>query len=570
MGSPFVLGDQDRVTENLVLGEVYPSSPVKICPNKLTTQEIPNQTSKRTLATPIKVNRLKYWLTGYDNHLKNYLLQGFTEGFDIGFSGDIDPIEADNLKSANQLPHMVEEKLRKELKASRFAGPFEEKPFTNMFISPLGLVEKKIPGTYRLIHHLSYPEGRSVNDHIPPEHTHVQYSNIEDAINSIKQLGKGCFMAKTDIDSAFRIIPVSEKHYHLLGFKWRQKWYYDRNLPMGLASSCKIFETFSIAIAWIARQKLGISELVKILDDFLILDTSYQGCEKKLKAFLFLCNDIGIPIAQEKTFHAAQTMQFVGYELKSEIMEVRLPLEKITKCHSLIEKCLTKSSLTLRNLQSIIGTLNFCCAVIIPGRAFLRRLIDLTIGVSKPYYYIKITKEVKQDLFLWNKFLKKFNGKSLFLPDRWLQSPAIQLFTDSSGVIGYGGMLGPKWFYGLWDSSWRGQNIALLELYPIMLAMEIWGQDLANKCISFHTDNAALVEIINKQTSKDKKIMYLVRKLVLKCLEFNILFHATHIRGVDNSLADYLSRQQIDSFKALAPHADQHPTPVPPLPPLPP
>ena len=36
-----------------------------------------------------------------------------------------------------------------------------------MQLSPLGLVEKKTPGTYRIIHHLSFPEGSSINDGIP-------------------------------------------------------------------------------------------------------------------------------------------------------------------------------------------------------------------------------------------------------------------------------------------------------------------------------------------------------------------------------------------------------------------
>jgi hypothetical protein len=40
----------------------------------------------------------------------------------------------------------------------------------------------------------------------------------------------------------------------------------------------------------------------------------------------------------------------------------------------------SKRSITLRELQSLHGLLNFACSVIIPVWAFLRRLFDLTIG----------------------------------------------------------------------------------------------------------------------------------------------------------------------------------------------
>ena len=79
---------------------------------------------------------------------------------------------------------------------------------TQFRVSPLGVVPKKAPGEYRLIHHLSFPHGASVNDGISTENSFVQYARVDDAVTMIKQLGRGCFLAKTDIKSAFRIIPT--------------------------------------------------------------------------------------------------------------------------------------------------------------------------------------------------------------------------------------------------------------------------------------------------------------------------------------------------------------------------
>ena len=96
-------------------------------------------------------------------------------------------------------------------------------------------------------------------------------------------------------------------------------------------------------------------------------------------------------------------------------------------------------------------------------------------------------------------------------------------------------------------------NIVILEFSPIVLSVLLWGHWMQNQRIVFFTDNAALVEIINKATSRDPIVMTFVRRLVLACLRFNILFRAQHVPGAKNSLADSLSRLQVSRLKQLAP-----------------
>ena len=125
-----------------------------------------------------------------------------------------------NLQSALSNKEIVNQKNQAELWAGRIAGPFKDKPFKNYKVSPLGIVPKKAPGEFRLIHHLSWPRttDSSVNDGIPPEFAHVKYSGSQEAIMKVKMLGKGCFLAKTGVQSAFRIMPVHADDYELLGF----------------------------------------------------------------------------------------------------------------------------------------------------------------------------------------------------------------------------------------------------------------------------------------------------------------------------------------------------------------
>jgi hypothetical protein len=77
----------------------------------------------------------------------------------------------------------------------------------------------------------------------------------------------------------------------------------------------------------------------------------------------------------------------------------------------------------------------------------------------------------------------------------------------------------------------------------------------------FHIKNMAVVHVLNKSTSKFDRVINLVRKLVLTCLECNILIHAKHIPSKSNFTADYLSCSQLGKFRLVAPEADQWPTP---------
>ena len=351
------------------------------------------------LPTPINVKKLDDYLKGYDGVKRQYLVDGFTKGFCLEYEGNRGFQDSPNLKSALEKPDIVLQKIKKEINAGRVVGPFDSLPFENLKISPLGLVGKKKPNEYRLIHHLSYPDKKvgSVNAGISDSSAFVQYANISDAITAIKQLGLQSHLCKTDIRSAFRILCVSPQDYELLGFKWENKYYFDRCLPVGCRTSCKIFEEFSSALEWIAVNKLGISGMVHVLDDFLIIEASKQEAVVKFKKFLQMCEEIGVPLSNEKTVLPTQIIDFVGITLDVQKSEARLPVDKISKCKNLLFTFLQKDRCTLKDMQSLIGLLNFACLVVQPGRAFLRRMINLTMGIPESQKCLFLHRDIKAD-----------------------------------------------------------------------------------------------------------------------------------------------------------------------------
>lgn len=89
-------------------------------------------------------------------------------------------------------------------------------------------------------------------------------------------------------------------------------------------------------------------------------------------------------------------------------------------------------------------------------------------------------------------------------------------------------------------------DITFLELVPIVLTIFLFERDLCNKCLLFHMNNKALVSILNKKSSKSRRVMELGRPFVLHTMLYNMQFKAVHIEGRINSIADSISRKQWD------------------------
>ena len=427
-------------------------------------------------------------------------------------------------------------------------------------------MEKSTPGEYRLIHNLSFPAGQSINDGIPRDFCRVEYARFDDAVALVRTAGEGALMAKSDIKSAFRLLPIAPEDFELLGFKFEGKYYFDKALPMGAGISCSHFEEFATFLEYKVREITGSKAVIHYLDDFFMVGRKgSEFCGMLLHAFQKVCDTLGVPLAVEKTEGPTTIITFLGLEINSDRQVVRVPQEKLSKLKGKLQRALEASFITLREIQALIGLLNFVCRAVSPGRAFMRRLIDLTIGVHDKSCKVQVGRGAKQDMRMWLNFLENYNGVSVFLPATHIDNFELELFTDAAGSIGMGAYFKGHWTQLRWPAEILRLNlsIAFLELYPIVVSVILWGSEMANRKILFRSDNQAVVSVINKQTSKCSRVMSLVRILVLQCLMHNIVFSAKHIPGVDNSIADALSRFQVQRFRSLAPDADREGTPCP-------
>ena len=120
----------------------------------------------------------------------------------------------------------------------------------------------------RLIVDLSSPKGKSVNDCVEPELCSLQYLRLDEAVQQVARVEHRAMLAKMDVESAHRIIPVHPDDRPLLGMQWKGALYYDKCLPFSLRLTPKIFTAVADALQWVFQQR-GVTWIRHYLDDFI-------------------------------------------------------------------------------------------------------------------------------------------------------------------------------------------------------------------------------------------------------------------------------------------------------------
>ena len=522
------------------------------------------------IVTPVRVNILSklYNETHYDNEKARHLIQGFTNGFSIGYEGPENIRQySPNLKLTVGSKYELWNKVMGEVAANRFAGPFEWVPFDYFIQSPIGLVPKDQNKT-RLIFHLSYPKNsdKSVNSNTPDNLRTVHYPDFDKAVRlclTAMKLGIGeCYFGKSDMTGAFRHLPIRPDQWRYLVMKALSpvsgRWLYfvDKCLPFGSAASCKLFQDFSDSISHIMFVKTGFLNL-NYLDDFFFVTTFEVWCNNQIQAFLSVCEAISFPVSQQKTVWACQLLIFLGLLLDSKNKRVSIPYDKIQRARLMVMQMKGRKKTTLRELQKLCGFFNFLCKCVVPGRVFLRRMYSFGSKVHCPNHHISVTREFRLDLEAWLQFLNHTSvfSRSMFEFDLELTAKDIEWYTDAAKSRGLGGICGQFWFIGEWEDEFllkANPSINYLELFAVAASILSWSHMFKNQNINLFCDNMSVVHMLNSQTSKCKNCMVLLRLIVLQGMVHNVRIHATHIKGVLNNFSDLLSRLEHKKFRQLA------------------
>jgi hypothetical protein len=293
-----------------------------------------------------------------------------------------------------------------------------------------------------------------------------------------------------------------------------------------------------------------IFKVISYIDDFLCVGDTLLECQNCYDYLLELLTGLGHTINLEKVEAPCVKLSFLGVSIDCISRTLSLPQKKLDSLRVLLTKWSTKRKCRKSELQSIVGYLNWCCRVVSGGRTFMRELINLLPRARETHHFIRLNRAAKDNIRWWLIALDYFHGKTPFISD--VPLPSYCLATDAC-ASGGGAHFFNDWLYINWNTDVAAMSdchINVLELEMVNQAALRWGERWSGRHVLIRSDNAATVAAINKGSTRSVELLRIVEKLFWLSVKFGYKLTASFIPGIDNVLADRISRM-IDPIFAV-------------------
>lgn len=413
----------------------------------------------------------------------------------------------------------------------------EDKP---LIVSALGAIPKRGSSKVRLIHDASRPVGSALNDLATADP--FRYQTLTDARNLVKQ---GSYMAKVDLANAYRVVRIHPSNYQYTGLKWTFKgqaeptYMVDTRLPFGAKKSPMIFNELTQAVRRIMAEK-GYRNIVVYLDDFLVVESSYELCQETMNVLLSVLRELGFRIRYKKIEGPACRLPFLGVILDSISMTLELPRSKCDELRVCLLSIKDRSKVTKKGLQSLAGKLNWASLCIYGGRSHLRRVLDKMNALKRPHHRTRVTRDLQADIDWWLSFMDVFNGTVQMVECRPTTAVTIDACDTAAGAFFVDSCL-----YTPWDAlgrDTRNLHINFKEVMALEPAAQCWAPAWENKTVFVYSDNRAAVAIVNKGSCKNPIVMDSLRRVFWLSAVHNFRLKAVYYPGRLNRVADSISR----------------------------
>ena len=321
-------------------------------------------------------------------------------------------------------------------------GPFKDIPFEGKVgISPLSTREKKNSQDRRVILDLSFPVGKAVNDGIPKDNymgfqANLTFPKVDELALRIYTLGTSCLMFKIDLSRYFRQIPLDPGDYSLIGYIINGQIYFDKVLPMGMRSAPYIAQRITNAIAHIHRRLHYF--LLNYVNDFVGAETK-QVAWKAYKFLTNLLRDLQVETSKEKIVPPTTRLEFLGITFDTETMTMEISQDKLEEAKKELDGWLYRTQASRRDLESLIGKLQFHARCVKAGRVFIGRLLQWLRTMNRRDSY-SIPLEARKDIAWWARFMEEYNGVSIM----WMfkEPETDKVIATDACLKGYGGPWG--------------------------------------------------------------------------------------------------------------------------------
>jgi hypothetical protein len=502
------------------------------------------------LPTNLNIFNWRFELSNYFDYEVCDLLEF---GFPISCNFDnLNVICEENHKGATMFPDQMAKYLCDEMEAGSVVGPFSVSPFVGGHnVSPLNSVPKEVPEDRRVILDLSFPCGASVNASINKDlylgdKINLSYPSVDDLVELIKVQGRGSLLFKRDLKRAYRQIFVDPIDIPKLGYRWNGELYFDAGLPMGLRSSAYICQRVTNSVSFIMLQR-GY-KILNYLDDF-------GGVETPAKASLAfstlkeVLDELGLKESTSKACAPTTRMTFLGILFDTLKCTLEVEPKKLVIIKELLDIWLRKSFCTKKELQSLLGRLQFVSKCVRSSRIFLSRMLNFLRSLNDQVKVFSIPEDTKKDIKWWKEFIDRFNG-TVMMPFQDWSSPD-KVFAVDACLTSCGGI---NWdFRQVFSCEFpdfilsENHPICELELLTIIVAIKLWISNIKSKKIIIYSDSMVSVNLINSGKTRTHFMQSCLRELCFLLCTNECELKAVHIAGISNRIPDYLSRWNLDN-----------------------
>ena len=482
-------------------------------------------------------------LTNYhDRVVCEYLQFGFPLDFNRESKLSFDSIR--NHKGAREYPDFIDAYLRKETNVNRIIGPFDSNPLSApLKVSPMNTVPKSESDERRVIADLSWPLGESINSGISKdtylnELCELHYTSVEEICQMVLCVGPGAVIYKRDLRHAYRQFHVDPRDYQYLGYTWGGKYYVDTVLAMGQRNAAMACSRSTEAVMYIHEQEgyLGKS----YLDDLIGVEVPEKGAAAYNSLGLLL-EELGLLENFAKACPPSTVQVVLGVQIDTVSMTISITPERLQEIRELLDEWLLKTRARKDEVQSLTGKLCFVCKCVWQSRVFLNRVLELLRSFG-PNQTIVLSESFRKDIRWWSKFVSKFNGVS-FIPSPTWNEPDVTFATDSC-LVSCGGHCLKDYFHTPFPRVITVQNLPIhcLELLAVLVGVRCWGYLCQGLKLQIYCDNESAVSVINSGRTQDPFMGTCIRELWLEVSRHNFQLRAVHLPGVENRVADFLSR----------------------------
>lgn len=342
---------------------------------------------------------------------------------------------------------------------------------------------------------------------------------------------------KIDIHQAYFHLPIAETHRRFLRIFYNNELLQLTALPFGLSSAPKMFATVSNWIAEILRAR-GFRILV-YLDDFLLVNQDQQTLVSQVAETLSLLKTLGWHVNYNKSIlEPSHEVEYLGLIWNTQENKIKLPGKKAMKIKLIISKLLKFKNSSLREMQSLLGLLNFANYTVSKGRLHCRRmqLFLKQFQQNRPRERNNLSVQVQQDLGWWLKVVEHSSSPII-------KPKVTHFFTTDAADAGWGAQLNNKYLSGKWATYQKPWHSNMKELYAVFAAIHSQRMTLKEAHILIQSDNRTLVSYIrNEGGTRSLGLLKLTTRLLKLIQSLGITLSANYLPGRINEIADRLSR----------------------------